>query len=252
MTQLQDAPNEPVHEVRTQGDPVQQRLVLGIAFLVIVGLVGILYGVLSGTLLPSTPRTLVESQLVLLKNAAVTEPKSGSARNAYILALEASGQHGAAMTEYARAVKETAGVERTQVYAAGVSLLFDSKDYNGAIALAKQAVTSDDAARKMVVEANKTKGITISTTSFDQTARVSIMLTSARASGATGDWQAAVTKLTDTLAFDPQAADLLCYRASAYTKLGQKDKAIADYKMALAFIPDYAPALEGLKQLQGK
>ena len=238
--------------VRTQADPVAQWLIVAIIFLVVVALFGVIYLLVAGVVVPSTPRTLVESQLALLRNAAATEPGSGSARNAYILALEASGQQDAAMSEYTKALKQVSGGEQTQVYAAGVTLLFDQKDYKGVIALAKQAIGADDAAVNAVIAENAKKGITVTSAQFDHAARISILLTAARASGATADWKTAVQRLTEGLSDDPQAADLLTFRASAYSHLGDREKAIADYKQALTFIPDYAPALYGLKQLQGK
>lgn len=241
-----------VRKKNRANDPVDQMLLFAILFLVVIALVGLLFGLLGGYIGNSTPRTLVESQLVTLRNAAATEPGSGAARQAYILALEASGQRAQAWSEYKRALKQVAGLEKTQVYVAGVTILFDKKDYPGTIKLAKEAIASDDAARSVYTEKLKKQGIKTSNAMFNQTGRIAILLTSARASGATKDWKTAVDRLTEAINLDPQGADLLTYRASAYENLGQKDKAIADYKAALAFIPDYKAALSGLKRLQGK
>lgn len=248
-------PDEGVRATRQPTDPVVWWLTVGIIFLIVSALVAVLYAFLAGSVTPSTPRTLVESQLVLLKNAAVTYPKSGSARQAYILALEASGQKDAATTEYTNALKQVTGIERTQVYAAGVTLLFNRKDYAGTVKLATEAIASDDAARKVVASGQIAKGVGAAAVDYgegDNNARITILFTGARALGATGDWQGAVKNLSESISLDPEGADLLVYRATAYTKLGQNDKAIADYKKALAFIPDYPPAVAGLKQLQGK
>jgi tetratricopeptide (TPR) repeat protein len=227
-------------------------LLFAILFMVVLALVVFLFGLLGGYIGRSTPRTLVESQLLTLKNSAVAQPTSGAARQAYILALEASGQRGAAWSEYKRALKQVTAGERTQVYVAGVDILFGRKDYKGTVKLAKEAIAYDDAARKEYTDSMAKKGITISNVMFNQTARIAILFTSARASGALKDWKTAVDRLTEALALDPEGSDLLTFRASAYEHLGQKDKAIADYKAALAFIPDYQAAVDGLKRLQGK
>lgn len=252
MSEPQGFAREIVSDKRNQRDPVAQALMFAIAFVVVTALVGLLYALLGGFIGSSSPRTLAESQIVSLQNASVTNPKSGAARQAYILALEETGQHGAAWREYMSAIKQLTGMEKTQVYAAGVTLLFDKKDYNGAIALAKEAIASDDAFRKAVIADGAKQDAVITNAQFNQTARIAILLTSARASGASKDWNSAVNKLTDALVLDPMGSDLLVFRASAYAHRGQKDKAIADYKTSLKYIPDYAPALKGLKELQGK
>ena len=41
----------------------------------------------------------------------------------------------------------------------------------------------------------------------------------------------------------------LVTRASAKVQLGDKKGAAADYRAALKYIPDYQPALDGLKQI---
>ncbi len=253
MPEPEDAPHQIIYEKRRQSDPVTGWLMLAIGFVVVLGLVGVIYGLLAGVFgAGSTPRTLVESQVVLLRDAARQYPGSGSARQAYILALEASGQPAAATKEYKSALTEVKGVEKTAVYAAGVTLLFDAEDYKGAIDLAKEGIASDDAARKEIITAAAAKQTIVTDAQFDQTHRILILFTSARASGVLGDWKTAEKVLSETLRLDPQGSDLLVYRASAHEHLGEKDKALADYKAALAYIPNYEPALDGIKRIQGE
>lgn len=252
MSVVQGAPSRVTHEVVGGKDPVASWLTLAIVSVVILLLLGVLYALLAGYFGSATPRTLVESQLTTLQDSAKAYPGSGPARQAYILALEAAGQSDAAMKEYKKALSETKGIDKTAVYAAGITLLFDKKDYKGTIALAKTAIADDDAARKAVIADMLKKDAIVTDAQFDQKHRITILLTSARASGALGDWKAAEEQLTRALELDPQASDLYVIRASAYEQLEQRDKAIADYKAALAYIPDYQPALDGLKRLETK
>lgn len=252
MTDTHDGQHVVVQEQRQETDPVTWWLTVAIILIIVTAVTGILFALIGGYLTPKTPRTLVESQLVLLRNAAVTYPTSGSARQAYILALEQSGQTGAANTEYKVAIKQVSGLEKTPVYVAGVTLLFDSRNYKGALALAKEGLATDRATRDEMIRKALQNDAVVTDAQFDNKARIALLLTSARASGSLGDWQSAVKSLTDALTLDPTASDLLTYRASAYANLGQKDKAIADYKTALSFYPDDPQALAGLKQVQGK
>ncbi len=251
MPELQDARYERVFE-RTESDPVTWWLSFAIVFVVVVALVGLLYAILGGFLAPSTPRTLVESQLILLKNAARTEPNSGKAREAYILALDASGQKDAARKEYDSAVKQVVGLERTKVYSAGMTLLLENKDYKGTVTLGTKALAEDEAARKKVIADMKQNDALVTDSQFDNTTRIEVLLNLAHAYDLSGDLDASLKQLNSALALDGEAADVLSVRADVYSRLGQKDKAIADYKKALQFIPDYAPALAGLKQLKAK
>jgi tetratricopeptide (TPR) repeat protein len=51
------------------------------------------------------------------------------------------------------------------------------------------------------------------------------------------------------LKISPIDSDLLVLRAEAKIKNGDKNGAADDYRTALKYIPDYQPALDGLKQI---
>ena len=54
---------------------------------------------------------------------------------------------------------------------------------------------------------------------------------------------------TSTSKMQPTDSDVLVTRAAAKVKVGDKKGAAADYRAALKYIPDYQPALDGLKQI---
>lgn len=236
----------------SDGDPLQKWLLFGIVFVIIAGISGVLYLLLGGFLIANTPRTLTESKLVTLKDVVAANPGSGPARRDYIIALLANGQTGVADAEYKKALKQMSDLDRTAVYDAGVTLRFYAKDYKGAVALAKTALADDDAARAKRVADMKAKGTQLTVDSLPSNYRISILVMSARASGALKEWKDAERSLTASLKYDPQASDILVLRGDVYGRMGKRDKAIADYRTALSFIPGYQPAVQGLKRLKAK
>lgn len=53
----------------------------------------------------------------------------------------------------------------------------------------------------------------------------------------------------DAIKTKPESAQVLTNRGNLYLELGQKEKAKADYKKALAIQPDYAGAIEALEKM---
>jgi tetratricopeptide (TPR) repeat protein len=232
-------------------DPVVRWLWLAILLLIVVGLTALAYGLLVGFLDPPAPRTWVESRIVVLADAITRYPGSGDARRDYILALGVAGQPDRALTELAAAKGVVKGVELTKVYAGAVEVLFQSGQYDQAITLGKEAIAADDKAREARIVEVRKKGIVYDNSDFDQSARVSILFSMARASGAQGEWTKAVGYLSSAIELSPRAADLLTYRADAYSRLGDTAKARADLTKALSFGPDNVEAKRLLEQLGG-
>lgn len=233
---------------RPEQDPIVWWLWFSIFFLIVVAVVFVLYAVMSG-FFSSSPRTLIESRLQTLSTAIKASPQSGDARRDYIMALTAAGQYQQAQQVFQQGIKDLKGFEGTKVYYAGVNLAFTQGDYKGTLKLAQEALAADEQARKKEIARVNAEGIKLNDLGFDNDARISILLLQARAFGSLSDWKSTLAPLTAALALDPQATDILTYRADAYRHLGDTAKATADYKKALLFIPDYAPALNGLKEI---
>jgi tetratricopeptide (TPR) repeat protein len=62
-------------------------------------------------------------------------------------------------------------------------------------------------------------------------------------------WDTAVTSITTALEYTPRAADLYYLRGDAYTRLGETDKAIADFNEALRFNPEFEAARAALEKV---
>jgi tetratricopeptide (TPR) repeat protein len=65
------------------------------------------------------------------------------------------------------------------------------------------------------------------------------------------DYDASIMHLQAALKIEPNAADTRTLLGDAQAAAGQKEAALASYKQALKFVPDYQPALDGVKQLNG-
>lgn len=230
-------------------DPVAWWLKIAIFLLVVTGIIGVLYALVIGLINPSTPRTATEAKLIVLQNAVKTVPASGAARRDYALALAATGQPDKAMAEIARGKKDLKGLDKTEVYIAQLSILFDQKKYAEVIKVAQEATTYDQAARAAIIKQYAKPNVKFGDADLPQEAAIQILVFDARAKGATQDWNGAIASLTAAVKRDTQASDLYYMRGSAYQKLGDKAKARADYTTALKYVPGYAPAEQGLKQL---
>ena len=231
------------------GDPVVQWLTLGIFFVIIFWLVGILSAMMFGLLAPAkAPRTEAESELLTL-SATVQSGKANSQTYAqYVGVLIDAGQLSKAQQALDQAMK-TAKTDTSYLYAQQAALLLAQKDYSGAVAAAGKAQTLASAELKAIEDTNlknnrKAKAGAIMPTSYSDAA-----LTKARALLITKDYAGAIKAFDQSLAQDPTDSDVLVQRGLTKIQVGDKKGAEADFRAALKFIPDYQPALDGLKQI---
>ncbi len=66
---------------------------------------------------------------------------------------------------------------------------------------------------------------------------------------AKGDLDGAQKYLQAAVAANPMASDVRVQLGAVYESKGQKEKAVEQYREALRYVPDYAPALEALRRL---
>jgi len=238
--------------ISSSSDPVVWWLYVAIYLVVVSTVVAVLYGLLVGAINPSSPRTAVEARLLTLKNAAKTLPGSGSARRDYILALYDDGQTDEALAQVAQGKADLTGIERTEVYVAQLGILDSQKRYDEVLAVANEALTYDQAARRAIIAGEVKKGLAFTEADLPQTASINILVFKAKAQSEKHDYAGAVDSYTRALSRDPESADLLVARGNEYARMGEKSKALADFKAALQFVPGYAPAIQGQKQVQSQ
>lgn len=232
-----------------QADPVIRWLTLGIAAVIIFWLVGILSAMMFGVLAPSkAPRTAAERDLLVLQ-ATVDSGKADSQTYAnYVATLINAGELSKAQAALNQALPVTK-TNKSYLLTQQASLYFAKKDYQGAVEYADKAMAE---AKKEIkaymdanVQANRKPGAGVQTPqSYSDAA-----LIKANAFVASNDYKSAVKAYDVYIAEQPTDSDILVARAQAKIKIGDKTGAAADFRAALKYIPDYQPALDGLKQI---
>jgi len=235
-----------------KGDPVARGLGYAIGILVVLVLVGALFVLIGGLVAPSGPRTATEAQMLVAADAVKQYPDSGQARYDLIVSLSRSGLDRQAKDAAKLAKKQLKGLQQVYAYLGQATVLFDAQKYREAVKEADQGLKVNNQA----IEVEKTRlaksKIQMNFDEIQTQGPSQLILLKAQALARLQDWKGSLAMLTEALKIEPRSADILVIRAVTYRQLGDLDKARADYKLALSFIPDYQPAIDGLKQIGDK
>ena len=232
-----------------RGDPVTRWLVLIIAVVLVLWLAAVVSAMLFGMLTPpSAPRTAAERALLFTEATVKSGSADAQTYARYIGVLIDTGQLSRAQGVLNQALK-TAKTDRSYLLARQAQLLSLQKDYEGAVAAANKAMVEAKKELKAVmdknVKANRKAGAgAVLPTSYEDAS-----LIKAEALLATRDYKGAITVFDLYLVQEPTAADVLVKRGTTKAEIGDTKGAATDYRAALRFIPDYQPALDGLKQI---
>lgn len=243
-----------VHDgaVTQKADPLVWWLAVTVAFLIVTLLVGVLYALLNGVSSSRAPRTALEARLVILEKAVEDYPQSGDAWRDYISVLAAVGDFRKAEQTLGLARQQVKGFESGPVGVGELNMLWADKRHDDVIKRAGVIYKEQVDLRKKWEREMWAKNRKVAYSDVEPTVLVEILLLDARARGAKDDWEGSVERLTAALELDPQAADIMALRGSAYAQLKQYEKARADFKGALKYIPDFEPAIAGLNELKTK
>lgn len=234
---------------RRAGDPVTRWLVLAIVGVIIIWLVSLLSAMFFGVVMPSTsPRTAAERDLEKIKAQIDTGKASPQGYAKYVNALVSVGQLNKAQSVLDDALA-TAKTERSYLLAEQAQLLLVRKDYKGTVAAADKAMTEATKELQKFMDANVAAKRVATAGAVMPTSYAAAALAKASALVASEDYKGAIKAFDAYLTQDPTGADVLIARAQAKVKVGDKEGAEADYRAALKYIPDYQPALDGLKQI---
>jgi tetratricopeptide (TPR) repeat protein len=244
------AGEETVPAVRVRRrDPVVQWLIITIIVVIILWLASLVSAMMWGLLsAPTVPRTSAERDLMALS----TQVEGGKANTQvyarYVATLISAGQLSKAEEALTQSLK-TSKKDRSYLYAEQADLAYARKDYAGAVAAADKAMTEANKELKAFVDANvaaerKATAGAVVPASYSQAA-----LTKAESLLALKKWALAIKTLDVYLKQNPTDADILTQRADAKVQVGDKVGAAVDYREALKFIPDYQPAIAGLKRI---
>ncbi len=224
-------------------DPVE-RWLLGMVALVLVVFVGAAGSLVMYVLSTrSAPRSAVERELAVDEEAVVSAPQDVEnwARLALTQAKAGRWSDAASAIARGRAVKKAAILDLIEA-----DILFMRKD-RGAIQAYDRAIKSAQAEYQKASQVMRAdKGVTAA---MPAPMIAAAMRGKALALQAAGRTQEGIDLAKKSLGIDPTDADLHVALAQMYQKLGRKSDAEAQYRQALTYIPDYAPALKGLKSL---
>ena len=230
-------------------DPVVQRLTLGIAFVFIFWLVALLSAMMFGLLSPAqAPRTSAERDLQQLGAKAQSGKANTQTYAQYVGVLISAGQLSKAQQALDQALK-TAKTDKSYLYAQQARLFLAQKDYAGAIAEGDKAIAEAKAELQTFKDNNVKNNRKAEAGAVMPTSNADAALTKAEALVASKDYAGAIKAYDVYLAQQPTDSDVLVARGLAQVQVGDQKAAEADFRAALKFIPDYQPALDGLKQI---
>jgi hypothetical protein len=167
---------------------------------------------------------------------------------AYIGVLINAGQLSQAQQALNEALA-TAKTDRSYLIAQQAQLALAQKDYAGTVTAANKAMSQAQAELKAFEDNNVTNNRRRDAGAVLADSYTTAALAEAQAYIASSNAPAAIKALDLYLAQSPTDSDVLVQRGLLKVKTGDKTGAAADFRTALKYIPDYQPALDGLKQI---
>ncbi|MBN2247767.1 MAG: tetratricopeptide repeat protein, partial [Coriobacteriia bacterium] len=235
--------------VESVSDPIERALQYAILGVIIVGLSGLAYLLFTGVISPPAPRTVLEAQLVAVREATKANPASGEVWADYITALVAVRDFGTAETVYKTASDALEGDQLLLVQIAGVEMRLAQERYEDAFEIAETAVALEGAEREKLLREQMEAGIHADPTLYGPEIATDVYLGHARTAALLEKWDTAVASLTKALEYSPRAADLYFLRGQAHLNLGDAEKAADDFAQAVRFDPEFTAARESLEEL---
>lgn len=224
-------------------DPVSRWLVYAALVAAAAVLALLAYAIYASITGPRAPRTALERDIMALESIVVHNPKSPHAWGDYVKSLVVAGRYGEAARVVADARSEVGTA--TAVHIEEARLHFARGKEDRALELLDRAVTQANAEMEAQRASQVAKGVTVAP---DSTDIIAANILKAEVYERLGMWREAVDAYTAALEHSGSMADVLSSRGEAHLELGDATNARADFERALEFIPDYEPALDGLKR----
>lgn len=229
-------------------DPVIVGLVKAVIIALIAALTLSLYVLASG-ILTSTPRTLAEKRMAMLKVTVSDTPQSARAWGDYARALIDAGRLEAAESVL-RSAKHAVGADAPEVLLEqGRLALVRGEEIKAALILEKADQAARAARSEQLADLEK-RGIMPDPRVVKGDVIEAAALLRAGIHESRGEWPNVLRDYRIVLAENPVSADAYAGRGFAYLEIGDFAKAKADFDAALRLVPDHAKALEGLERLR--
>ena len=230
-------------------DPVVRWLTLAIFGVIILWLAGMLSAMMFGLLTPAkAPRTSTEAQLLTLSGQVDSGKATPQVYSQYVSVLIDAGQYSRAQESLNTALRG-AKTDKSYLYAQQARLALAQKDYQGAVQAADKTMAEAQKELKAFMDENVRNNRRRDAGAKVPESYATAALAKAEALMGSKDFANAVKAYDIYLKQSPTDSDVLVRRALAKIQTGDKSGAAADFREALKFIPDYQPALDGLKQI---
>lgn len=194
------------------------------------------------------PRTYLERQLDVAELATKASPDAPKAFADYAAALTAARQYSKAQSVLADALDRMPNSPELMLQQAHLYLARGQDDK--AIEWVDKTLKSVQDIRQKREEALAQQSISGDVTVWYSDTAIDAAMLKAAVLYDRKDYEGAITMFNRALQEDPQQSDVRSAKADAEVELGRFDAAIRDYKQALQFIPDFQPALDGLKRAE--
>ncbi len=243
------SPKEEATAAPRQGDPVARYLILAVIGVILLFLLTVIFAMVFGFLSPPrAPRTLLEQSLSVYGSQAQSNSADVQTTAKYVGALIEARQLNKAQTVLDSALK-AAKTDKSYLLVQQGALYFARADYGAALKAGRSAekeASAELAARLAVL---KEKGIRETAQDVRPASWSDAVNLQAESLVKSNDLKGALKAYDTYLGVSPTASDILAARGLLKAKLGDKSGAKADLQKALTFVPDYQPALDGLKQI---
>jgi tetratricopeptide (TPR) repeat protein len=223
------------------------RLTLAAVVVVAIWIAGLVSAILFGVVTqPKAPRTVVERDLVVYRETVQSGTADTKTWAHYIDVLITAGQLSEANTVINSTLSE-AKADRSFVLAERARLRLVERDFAQAVVSADEAIAAAEKEHDAEISANES-GAAARDVPLPESWGLAI-LTKASALTEAGDHAAAVKAYDSYLADNPTDSEVLVRRGDQKAAAGDTSGATSDYQNALEYVPDFVPALDGLKKI---
>lgn len=230
-------------------DKVLVALWVGIFVVITLILTAALWVVSTGIIDPSTPRSYHERQIDLLEQVVKQKPKAATAWADWARAQIEAKQYRAAANVLDRGDKAL-GKVTPELTVERARLAYVQGDVDEALKLAEKTLKLATDIRNEEVAKLAAKSVTIDPREIRGNPMADAAVIKGNILATRKQWAEAAKAFSIAVYEKPQSADYLVQRGAVYIELREFDKAKADFKLALSFIPGFEPALTGLKRVE--
>ena len=234
---------------RRKRDPLIRWLTVAIVAIVVLWLAGVVSAIVFGMFNQTgAPRTQVERDLNYYTDIVGSGQANTRAYAQYVDALVRAGQYAKAQDALSTALPK-AKSDTSFLLAEQAQLDLINKDYEATVKSADKAMADAQKELKAFmaanVKANRKPGAGAKMPDSFETAA----LAKATALVELKKDAKAIEAYDVYLKYSPTDSDILVLRGQAKARSKDTSGAAADYRAALRFIPDYQPAIDGLKKI---